>query len=192
MRHILLCTLFGVAAHLGTGVAHGRECAGVSFPEQVESEGSALKLNGLGLRQATFLKIDVYVAALYVPETSREADAILDGNAPRELVLHFVRDVGRGDLDKGWDEGFANNAKGRLPALKERVEAFKCLMTDVQAGQLMRFVHRPRAGIRVDIGGTVQGTIAGDDFARALFSIWLGPHPPNADSKAGLPGGECG
>jgi hypothetical protein len=66
--------------------------------------------NGLGLRQATFLKIDVYVAALYVPETSRDGGAILDGNAPRELVLQCVRDLGRGDLGKGSDEGFANNA----------------------------------------------------------------------------------
>jgi hypothetical protein len=35
-------------------------------------------------------------------------------------------------------------------------------------------------------------TIEGADFARALFLIWLGKHPPNAGLKKGLLGGECG
>jgi hypothetical protein len=34
--------------------------------------------------------------------------------------------------------------------------------------------------------------IKGDDFATAFLSIWLGPHPPNADLKSGLLGGACG
>ena len=32
---------------LGAGVAHGKECEGVSFSEQVQSEGGTLMLNGL-------------------------------------------------------------------------------------------------------------------------------------------------
>jgi hypothetical protein len=44
----------------------------------------------------------------------------------------------------------------------------------------------------VGVNGTVKGTIAGDDFGRALFSIWLGSRPPNPGLKAGLLGGGCG
>ncbi len=65
-------------------------------------------------------------------------------------------------------------------------------MTDMQAGQRLRFAYEPGAGIHVAVNGAVKGTIAGDDFARALFSIWLGSRPPNAELKAGLLGGECG
>ena len=108
---------------LGVGVADGKECGGVSFPEQVQAEGTTLKLNGLGLRQATFMKVNVYVVALYVAQTSSDANAILDSNAPKELILHFVRDVGRKDLSKGWDEGFEKNAKDEFPVLEERIEA---------------------------------------------------------------------
>ena len=43
---------------------------------------------------------------------------MLESNAPKELILHFVRDVGRADLAKG----FENNAKSELPALKERID----------------------------------------------------------------------
>ena len=41
-------------------------------------------------------------------------------------------------------------------------------------------------------GDLSQGTIKGDDFAKAFFSIWLGAKPPNPELKAGLLGGACG
>jgi len=192
MSRVLSWVLVYLTTALGVGLAYGKECKGVSFPEQMQSEGSTLKLNGLGLRQATFLKVDVYVAALYVVETSSDANTILKASGPKELILHFVRDVGRTDLTKAWDEGFENNASSQLPALKERIEAFKGLMADVSKGQRLRFVSKPGAGTSVDVNGAVKGTVAGDDFARALFSIWLGPRPPNAELKAGLLGGPCG
>jgi hypothetical protein len=37
----------------------------------------------------------------------------------------------------------------------------------------------------------VKGTLAGDDFSRALLSIWLGASPPNPELKSGLLGGTC-
>src|SRR5262245_48115251 len=157
MSRALFWVLIYLTTALGVGSAYGKECKGVSFPEQMQSEGSTLKLNGLGLRQATFLKIDVYVAALYVTETSSDASVILKSSGPKELILHFVRDVGRTDLSKGWDEGFENNAKSHLPALKERIEAFKGLMPDVSKGQRLRFVYKPGAGTSVDVNGAVTG-----------------------------------
>lgn len=181
-----------LSASLGIGTVHGRECAGISFPEELRSDGTTLKLNGLGLREATIFKVDVYVAALYVTQTSRDAGTILNSNTPKELVLHFVRDVDRADVNKGWQEGFEKNAQGALSALKERIEAFKALMPDMKTGQRLRLVSKPGAGVQVDINDTVKGTIKGDDFSRALFSIWLGPHPPNPGLTAGLLGGPCG
>jgi hypothetical protein len=191
MKRVSLGALISLTMMFGAAVAHGAECQGVSFPEQVQSAGTTLKLNGLGLRQATLLKIDVYVAALYVAETSGDASTILAANSPRELILHFVRNVDHADLDKAWDEGFEHNAKSQLAALKERIETFKGMMPDMKTGQQLRLVYQPGAGVGVDVNGTARGTIAGDDFAHALLSIWLGSHPPNADLKAGLLGGNC-
>jgi hypothetical protein len=184
-----LLAILSILLHVGT--AHGRECAGIAFPEELRSEGVALKLNGLGLREATMFKVDVYVAALYVTQTSRDAGAILSSNTPKELILHFVRDVEGADVNKGWQEGFEKNAEGALAALRERIEAFKALMPDMKTGQRLRSVHKPGAGVQADIDNAVKGTIRGDDFAKALFSIWLGSHPPNPGLTAGLLGGPC-
>jgi hypothetical protein len=182
----------GAVAVACAGVAHGKECKGVAFADQAQVDGSALTLNGLGLRQATIFKVNVYVGALYVAKTSSDANAILGANAPYELILHFVRDVGAGDIRKGWEEGFEKNAKAQLPALKDRIARLNGWMADVKSGQKLTFSFKPGAGVSVDVSGVAKGTIDGDDFGKAFLSIWLGGEPPNPELKSGLLGGACG
>jgi len=184
--------LFALTAALAAGVAQGKECKGVTFPDTAQVEGATLTLNGLGLRQATMFKVNVYVAALYVAKTSNDPNAILGSTAPRELILQFVRDVGAADIAKGWEEGFAKNAKGELPALKDRIAMLEGWMADMKTGQRMTFVFTPGTGVQVNVNGAVKGTIKGDDFAKAFLSIWLGADPPNPEIKTGLLGGACG
>ena len=147
MKRILMPAL--VAAALGAGIAHGKECKGVSFPDQAQVEGSNLSLNGLGLRQATAFKVNVYVAALYVAKTSSDRErACWDRARPSELILQFVRNVGADDLRKGWSEGFEKNSKAQLPALKDRIAMLNGWMADVKTGERLTFIHKPGAGFR--------------------------------------------
>ena len=192
MRRSLPIVLVSAMIALSVGTVLGKECNGVSFPEQTQVQTSPLTLNGLGLRQATMLKINVYVAALYVAQKSMDANTILASNTPKQLVLHFVRDVDGKDLKEAWEEGFEHNAKAQIPALKERIEKLQATMGDMKSGQKLTFTHKPGAGIEVDVNGAVKGTIEGDDFAKAFLSIWLGAKPPNSGIKEGLLGGPCG
>jgi hypothetical protein len=191
MQRTALVMLVGMLVALGVETAGAKECHGINVPEQAQVQASTLMLNGLGLRQATMFKVNVYVAALYVAQKSTDANAVLAANTPKKLVLHFVRDVDSADLKKAWDEGFEHNAEEQLPALKTRIEQLKGWMADMQSGQQLAFTHKPGAGIEVEVNGAVQGTVEGDDFARAFLAIWLGAKPPNPDLKAGLLGGAC-
>src|SRR5437762_12475441 len=175
LKQTMLCVF--VIAALSTGVARGKECKGVSFPDQAQVEGSSLTLNGLGLRQATAFKVNVYVAALYVAKSSSDPNALLGANTPSELILQFVRNVGADDLQKGWSEGFEKNSKDQLPALKERIATFNGWMADVKTGERLTFIHKPGAGVSVNVNGTVKGPIDGDDFVKAVLAIGLGTDP---------------
>ena len=150
-----------MVATLGQGIAHGKECKGVNFPDQAQVEGTNLTLNGLGLRQATAFKVNVYVAALYVAKTSSDPNALLGASAPSELILQFVRNVGADDLRKGWSEGFEKNSKDQLPALKERIAMLNGWMADVKTGERLTFIHKPGAGL-----GECQRCSQGDDQGR--------------------------
>ena len=177
---------------LVTAAAHGKECLGVNFPDRMRVDGSELTLNGVGVRKATFLKVNVYVAALYSAKPSRDPKALVAASGPDELILHFVRNVGVDDLTKAWNEGFERNSRQQLPTFKERIAKLNSWMSDMKTGQRLTFIRRPGVGIEVAVDGAVKGTVEGDDFARALLSIWLGESPPNPELKRGLLGGECG
>jgi len=191
MKRLLLILLTGVAIVLASGAAQARDCKGVTFPEQTVVDGAALVLNGLGLRQATMFKVNVYVAGLYVASRTEDASAVLGADPPKKLVLHFLRDVKKSDLNNAWEKGFADNAADMLPQIKERVNMLTSWMEDMASGSLLIFAQRHEAGVEVNVNGNMRGSIPGEDFARAFFSIWLGPQPPNPGLKTGLLGGVC-
>jgi len=55
-------------------------------------------------------------------------------------------------------------------------------------GGTLTFTYVPGQGTTVDINGTRKGMIAGDDFANALFAVWLGSNAVYQDLRAGLLG----
>ena len=183
--------LVGWVSLFACAAADARVCKDIDFPEQVQVKGTDLHLNGLGMRKATFLKVNVYVAALYVPRTSHDPQPLIDPGTPAELTLRFVRNVGVGDLKNAWKEGFEKVAKDQMSVLGARVNMLNSWMSDIKTGQTLSFTRLPGTGIEVSVNGAVKGTITGDDFSRAFLSIWLGAEPPNPELKAGLLGGAC-
>jgi Chalcone isomerase-like len=175
---------------LTMAVASAQEatCRDISFPRHLQEGGSDLTLNGLGVRKATFLRVNVYVAALYLAQPARDAKTIIESDEPQQLILQFVRNVGVDDLRKAFVEGFERTPSA---ALKERVTRLNGWMSDMKSGQRLVFVRVPHSGVTVTVNGVKKGLIEGDDFARALISIWMGAAPPNPELKSGLLGGEC-
>jgi hypothetical protein len=176
------------AALLTTGAAVAGELAGVTLDDGVTVEGKTLTLNGMGLRRAYGIA-KVYVAGLYLEKKTANPREILESDATRRIELRFVRNVGRDDIAKAWTEGFEKNAGSGLAALRERLDTLNRAMPDVRVGDVLSFTALPGKGVVVEVKGRAEATIPGADFTKALFSIWLGPDPPNAALKSGLLGG---
>ena len=178
---VLLLVAAGVPAAAG-------ELAGVVMPDTIQVDGKTLVLNGMGLREATILKVDVYVAGLYLEAKSSDADAILRASQVKRLVMTFVRAVGRKDLVKAWDESFRETAGAAFDSVRDRVATLDSWMADVPKGTVLTFTSRPGEGVTVEIQDTAKGRIPGEDFSATLFGLWLGPSPPSAAIKSGLLG----
>jgi len=181
-RILLLVLLAGLALP-----AAAAELAGVKMPDRVDASGKSLVLNGMGVRKATILRVKVYVAGLYLEQKSTSAAEILSSTQIKRLVLYFVHDASQSQVSDAWKEGFAKNA-GNVAPLQNRLNQLVGFMTDFRPGNSLVFTYRPNSGVEVAVNQQIRGTLPGDDFARALFSIWLGPKPPNDDLKAGLLG----
>ena len=163
------------------------ELAGVTFAERERVAGRELRLTGLGLREVSILKVDLYVAALYLEERESDALAILDSGRAFRVALHFVQEIDAATLAKAWRTGFERNGAD-VERLAGEIERLADSMRDLASGEAMLFSYDPGRGVEVAIAGDVVATIAGAEFARALLSVWLGARPPNSELKEGLLG----
>jgi hypothetical protein len=192
MRRAALALLAALTATAASGPpVSAATCRDIQFSDGVTVGGSALVLNGLGIRKATLLRIKVYVAGLYLPRKASDAAAILGANGRWQLVLHFVRDVDASDIRDAFQDGFQKAAGDKLGGLEKRIAALNAQMVDFKSGHSLALTRDPATGVAVDVNGKGGSTIEGADFAEALLAIWLGPKPPNEDLKTGLLGGSC-
>ena len=189
---LLLALPFSLALLSAPVPAHAGQCAGVTLPDQLSIDGKSLLLNGMGLREATVLAIDVYVAGLYLPQRSKDGKAIAASEQLKHLQLTLVRDVDTKDMVENLERGFRRAAGASYPKLAARFERLKGWIPNLHEHDTFSVTYRPGAGLEVRHGQKLLGSIDGGDFATAIFSIWLGDRPADDDLKAGLLGGPCG
>ncbi len=179
---MLLALLFGLAAiPLGAGTLNG-----VTLPDTVQVGAQTLILNGMGLRTKYMVK--VYIAGLYLAQKSSDPDAILKADGPRRMVMHFVRDISKGQLIDGFTDSFHDNMPEAEKAMKAEIDRFFAALDSVKDGDEVVISYIPSTGTTVSVAGKEKVSIAGPDFGRVIFSVWLGPKPPNAGLKKGILG----
>lgn len=185
---LALASLASCASSLSAAPAAAREYAGVRFADSVDVAGTTLKLNGLGLREATVFDVDVFVAALYVQHTSSDAKTLLARDEPARVVLHFVRDTGASTIADEMDAAYRANTP-KLSA-KKKQQLFGWLQ-DMAVGQAIIFTYAPGKGLEVRVAGNFKGTIPGAEFASATLGVLIGATVADDDLRAGMLGGRC-
>lgn len=147
----------------------------VTLPRRVTVEGHDLVLNGMALRKKFIIK--VYVAGLYLPEPSTNAEQILASDAPRRMVLQFLYHPSAKQMCGAWNESLEDNTPNASAELKQQFVTLCGYMEDVKKGEQFVFTYLPGSGTTVEVRGKVKGTIMGKEFADALFKSWIGPRP---------------
>jgi hypothetical protein len=185
---LLLTTLLAAPPSLVLASADtSRTVSGVTLPETITVEGTALTLNGVALRKKAIFK--VYVAGLYVTTKSSTADELLARDAPRRMIMHFVRNVDKKKICEAWDDGLKDNSPGASDEVKKQFKELCDLMVDIKDGEAFVFTYLPDKGTVVEVAGTEKGTVGGKEFADALLRCWIGPKPgPGEGFKKNLLG----
>jgi hypothetical protein len=165
---------------------HGASLAGVTLPDTVQVGNTPLVLNGLGIRKKFVVK--VYVAGLYIEKKTSDPDAILKTDGPKRIVLSFVRGVTKSQIADAFDESFTSNSPDARKSLKAEIDQLLGVLEPLKEGDQMAFTYAPGKGTTLAINDKEKVTITTPAFATVLFSVWLGPKPPNADLKKGLLG----
>lgn len=145
----------------------------------VEAAGRRLVLNGTGLRR--YFGLRVYAAALYLEAPSHDAAAILASPAPKLLRLRYLRDLSRGQLEDGWEEGFRDYCGCPMP------DAFRARLRDVAEGEQETYLFLPDHA-EVFYGAEPPARVAGE-MGRRMLSSFIGPDALSSGLRRGLLGG---
>lgn len=172
--------------------AQPAELEGVKLEPSAQVGAATLQLNGAGLRTRAVFK--VYVAALYVPQKSTDAAALLAQKGPRRISLTMLRNVDADSLSGALNEGLkANHSEAQLAGWKAQIDGLNASLKaagEARKGDVIQIEFTPEAGTRVLLNGQLRGAaIAGEDFMTALLRVWLGDKPADAGLKKGLLGG---
>lgn len=185
MRKIMLLAI-SVAALASLSQLYAGTLAGVALSDTTQVGSTTLVLNGMGLR--TKFMVKVYVAGLYLPQRSKDTEAIIKADAPKRIVLHFVRNVTKSQIADAFSDDFQKNSPEAAKTMKADVDRFLAAIEPVKDGREIVFTYIPRTGTSFRINGAEKVIIPGATFQAMLLSVWLGPYPPNASLKKGLLG----
>ena len=161
------------------GPAHGFDA---TFKTDVET----LSLTGVGvLKYLGFIRI--YNGAFYLPQGVEGKDALLD--VPKRLEVEYLRSFKAEDFGTATIAGMRKNVDpDTFTRLESRIDEHNRLYPDIQNGDRVSLTYIPSVGTEVAVNGVVKGIISGADFAKALFSLWLGDKPFDASFKRALLG----
>lgn len=187
--HALAAAVLAGAAF--AAAAQPAELEGVKLEPTAALGGSTLQLNGAGVRTRAIFK--VYVAALYVPQKSSDAAALLAQKGPRRVAITMLRNVDADTFAEALNDGLkANHPEAQLAAFKPQIDALNAALKaagEARKGDVIRIEFTPEAGTRVLHNGQPRGAaIPGEDFYTALLRIWLGDKPADGGLKKGLLG----
>ena len=176
---------------LSLGLSFAAEVEGVKLADKVQLGGSELTLNGAGVR--TFVFFRVYVGALYLQKKTGSTDAVLADAGAKRIAMHMLRDRDAEQLFSALNDGLKkNHAPSELAKLEPQVKQLEAIFNAVKtakSGDLILLDYLPGSGTRVTVRGEDKGTIAGEEFNRALLRIWLGEQPADASLKKAMLGG---
>ena len=169
---------------LSATASQAEKVGGVDVPDTMLVDGRPLRLNGAGLRQVPILGIEIYVAALYVPEPSHDPDAILRHPGHKAVVLHFLHGASKEQVQEDFRKGERINCgDGRcdpqaLPDFERIVQATPA----IERGDTAMYIYDP-GRLRVYANGQLIGDYPDAALSRQLLLGFLGEHPPTERLK---------
>lgn len=169
--------------------AQAADLAGLSLPDTFTVHGQSLVLNGLGLRTLTIFSIRAYIAGLYLPQPSHDAQQILTSAQPRVLILRYLRSASKARVETEYRTGEARNCgQGGCAASDEAdFERLVAAAPAVVRGDTSTYIFTA-AGVQVFANERLIGDFANKDLAYHLLAGFIGSHPPSQDLRRRLLG----
>jgi hypothetical protein len=169
---------------LSTGV-FAKDFAEIKIPDTFKCGDKELPLQSAALRTFTWLKVRVYVVALYAEHRFTGMNDPKIGDRPVCYELTFLRDVDNEDTDKAWEAQFNDSSEYPYPELPAHIQYLKDHYGAIHGSRKHVFALL-KGKSEIWENGVKRGEIEGDAFQKNFLSIWYGKKPPSDSVKEGL------
>ncbi len=189
----MVVALSGVA---GVGPASGLSrhaqaatLEGQRFDDTAKVSDSTLRLNGLGLRGAAWVK--AFVAGLYLAAPTKDAAQVLAMPGPKRLRLKIMLAAPSEELTKSLirrinrhePEEVKAQLGARLPTLASMIDG----LGELAPGDTVDLDYVPDKGVSLRLNDRLVGdAVPGEDLYRAVLKIFVGDKPVDPRMKEGL------
>ena len=172
----------------GVSFADAKTVKGVPIPDTFNAGGTALVLNGTGMR--TKFGIDIYIGALYLKAKGSDGAAIAAADEPMAGRLQIVSGlITPKRMEENTREGFMKSTGGNVAPFRAGMETFIGAFKDgITIGDRFDIVYLPGRGVQVYKNGVPGSRVEGLAFKRALFGIWIGPRGIQEGLRKGMLG----
>ncbi len=165
--------------------------AGTAYPSAAQVQGSALLLNGAGVRYKTVFQ--VYTAGLYLEKKAGSLQEVVAQPGAKRLSITMLRDIDSRELGKLFSRGMEDNMdRATFSKLAPSVLRMGQIFADhkkLLVGDPFSIDWVPGTGTVITVKGQRQGEpFPEPEFFRALLGIWLGPQPADWKLKDALLG----
>jgi hypothetical protein len=181
---VLLTASLSIAPTAGATVLNG-----VDVADTMRIDGHNVVLNGVGLRTLTFLKVKIYVAALYLPKKDSNAQAILASPGPKVIALHHIHSGSKQQVQDRYREGEKVNCGGGGcdSALQADFDRLLASAEPVGEGDLTLYIVTDKS-FRVVFNGREVIAFTGDRLGNMIIDGFIGARPPSEELRAALLG----
>ena len=170
-------------------------CLTTTFIQQPKAEliaslpqGNSLKLLGIGMHQE--LRNDIYIGALFAPDSITSVDQLKGDEIAKRMSIRFVAKYSHRKMARHWKERLAmNNPREQWQPLTREIVGFsRIFKRSLEIGDELNIDHIPGVGTQVYLNGTLFQTIEKEGFIDLLLNVWLGTNPPTKAFKKSIRG----
>lgn len=193
IRILILLALAALLLPMAAGAVVESK-SGTEYPDEitVEDQGTShtLMATGVGLREKTIMKVDVYSIVSYVDATadlgSDKGAGLLAFEGVKQIRMDLRRSFSREKLVKAFQEVIDKNYDDQTAFAADMATFFAYFERDAEDGDVIVFTWVPGSGLRTTLNGEEKGTIDNFEFVKALWTVWFGEKPANGGLKKNL------
>ena len=150
-----------------------QQISGVLFNENYIDQGINMSLQGTGIKSLLFFK--AFAAGFYKGQ-GEESDIL--GNYPKRIEVEYFVSIPGAKLNNFTIDVMKNNVSpAELELLKDEIKLMGKYFVDLKPGDRFSLTYIPSVGTKFAHNGQLVGIIKGQEFAKALFSVWIGKKP---------------